>query len=353
MHQHKKIAIFSMSIIAIFLTIMYFYKPLFLPIAISFFLSYILNPVVNYFDRFKLSRTFISFCLIMITFFILSVLSIKLAPPIYNEIIHIIRMVPEVFNIISNNWIPSLQEYIVNKNIMTIEEFQNIFKNIGNLQQHSTKFYQAAQTLWETVPKVLVTIVNIILVPILTFFIIKYIPIFSIWSNKIIPKNIHSSLLESITKVDTTLKNVLKGQCLIATTLGILYVIGFYLIGLPSALAIGIIAGICRIIPYMDVVVGGILSIISCLYNFDSWQQLALVAIVFAVIQSIDGLFITPKIIGKKAGLHPIVVILSVFAFGDLMGIWGVLLAVPIVAVSKDIISIILPSYFESDFYKK
>ena len=194
---------------------------------------------------------------------------------------------------------------------------------------------------------------NIIIVPVLTFFIVKYNPVFIKWISSVVPKNIYNTLLKSTNTIDSTLRSLIKGQCFVAFCLGVLYLIGFYSIGLQSAFVIAIIAGFCRIIPYMDIVVGGGLSLISCLYNFISWNQIFLVALIFVIVQSIDGLFITPKVIGKKAGLHPIVVILSIISFGDMFGIWGVILAVPIVAVVKDIVNIALPSYLHSNFYNE
>ena len=121
--------------------------------------------------------------------------------------------------------------------------------------------------------------------------------------------------------------------------------------GFPFAISIAIVAGICRVVPYLDVVVGGLLSLIVILSNFENYGQVIGIVAVFGVVQAADGMFITPRIIGERVGIHPIVVILSVLALGDWFGFWGVLLAIPAVAVGKILAGALLPYYKRSHVY--
>ena len=138
---------------------------------------------------------------------------------------------------------------------------------------------------------------------------------------------------------------------IVAAILAVLYVVGLSFIGLPQAVAIGVVAGICRMIPYLDVVVGGGLSLIVLLADFQGATQLLSVAIVFLVVQAIDGLLITPRVVGERVGLHPMVVITSVLAFANWFGFWGVLVALPVVAIVKALLVTARPFYLASQLY--
>ena len=138
---------------------------------------------------------------------------------------------------------------------------------------------------------------------------------------------------------------------MVAGILAVLYILGFSIIGLQGAFAIGLIAGACRIINYLDVIVGGTLSLMVILSDFQGIGQLLAVAGVFLVVQSVDGMFITPRVIGDRVGLHPVLVIVSILSFGDLFGFWGVLLAIPVLAVAKVLWFSTKPFYLASRPY--
>ncbi len=156
--------------------------------------------------------------------------------------------------------------------------------------------------------------------------------------------------------VDHTLRNVIKGQITVAGILTLMYVIGFGLVnilfGFPSAIAIAIVAGVCRIVPYLDIFVGLVLSGIVITSNFQNWGQVIGVVGVIAVVQLIDGMYITPRVVGERVGLHPLIVILSVLAFADWFGFWGVLLAIPTVAVAKIVFMSLMPLYRSSQVFR-
>ena len=152
-------------------------------------------------------------------------------------------------------------------------------------------------------------------------------------------------------RINRALQSVITGQAMVAASLALLYVIGLTVVGLQSAVAIGVVAGLCRLVPYLDVVVGAALSVIVIVSDFHGWGQVAAVALVFLIVQVIDGMYITPRIIGEKIGLHPAVVILSVFAFADWFGFWGVLMVIPVIAVGKVVLTTVLPYYRASRAY--
>jgi predicted PurR-regulated permease PerM len=115
----------------------------------------------------------------------------------------------------------------------------------------------------------------------------------------------------------------------------VLYTIGLSLVGTPSSILLGLVAGAASMVPFMGVIVGFFPSLILTFLQYHDWQHLVGVTAVFAVVQALEGNLITPKIVGERLGLHPVVVLLAVLVGGDLFGFLGILLAVPATAVIK------------------
>jgi predicted PurR-regulated permease PerM len=205
--------------------------------------------------------------------------------------------------------------------------------------------------LWHTGTSLVGGVANLVMIPVFTFFMMLDFPRFRGTLSRLTPADLRAPARAVLARVDQTLRSVLQGQITVAAILAVLYVVGFSLIGLQSAIAIGVVAGICRVIPYLDVLVGGSLSLIVILSQFEGFSQVLLVVLVIGVVQGIDGALITPRVIGNRVGLHPLVVIASVLAFGDWFGFWGVLLAIPIVATFNALLAAALPYYLASRAY--
>ncbi|RYZ62159.1 MAG: AI-2E family transporter, partial [Proteobacteria bacterium] len=128
--------------------------------------------------------------------------------------------------------------------------------------------------------------------------------------------------------------------------------IGFTVIGVPSGVAIGALAGLCRLVPYLDIFVGLLLCTIVILTQGSGLGIFIAAIIVIGVVQALDGAIVTPRIIGDRAGLHPVAVIASVYAFGSQFGLLGVLLAVPVVAATVVILKLSWPFLSQSYFFR-
>ena len=347
----SRLSFFLIVISVLSSLIIYIYSPLVVPIGFSLFFSYLLHPFVEKGYAKGLPRVIASGLFVLITLISLSLLFFIFLPLLYQEVLSLINLAPKAFAVVSEKWLPSIKEYLVSLKLLTAGEFNRVVSDFSQLSNVMQNFYKALTTIWYTVPALMHFLLNIVLVPLLSFFLLNHLHAIKASLVKIVPKFLSKSLIIGAQQVDLTLKTVIKGQFVVACILGILYMTSFSLIGMESALVIGFISGVCRLVPYLDIVVGGTLSLIVILSNAQGTSILVAVFVSFFVIQTVDGLFITPRVIGKKAGLHPGVVILSVLAFGQLLGFWGVLLAIPIVAVIKDLVRLLLPHYFQSAYY--
>lgn len=168
----------------------------------------------------------------------------------------------------------------------------------------------------------------------------------------LVPVDIKPIFIEFIEEVDKKLRSVLRGQSIVILTLCILYPSALLIAGLPAAIAVGILTGLARLVPYMDIVVGSFLCFFVIVTNPESGSLILSVSLAFLAVQCLDGLFITPRIMGRFSGIHPSLVILSVLCFGDWFGFYGILLAVPLAAVGKVSFNMVLRTYKESVFFK-
>ena len=143
----------------------------------------------------------------------------------------------------------------------------------------------------------------------------------------------------------------MNGQILVICLLSLIYSTAFYLVGLPGGLAVGMITGLSRVIPYLDLIVGGLLSFLILITNDASPDVTLGVVFAFLAVQLLDGLFLTPRIVGQFAGLHPVVIIVAVLSFADTFGFYGILLAIPATAVGRVLLTNLIRSYKNSSFF--
>jgi predicted PurR-regulated permease PerM len=348
----RRFSRFSLVLMAATITLAVFYQAVLMPLLVSAFLTYLLLPLVEALERRKLPRLVTTMLILSAFVATMTLLTVLLAPVLYRQATTLIQQIPEAVNTVLDIWLPSAERFVTDLGVAKAEDVHRWFE-VGNLFERIQGQLQAGIVgLWRTGQSVIGGVVYVVLVPFITFFLLLDYHQLRAGVRGLIPRDLLMPADAVTARVNGTLRSVLKGQVTVAAILAVLYVIGLRLTGIEAAITIGIIAGICRLIPYFDVVVGGVLSAIVILSNFTGFGQVMGVAFVFLAVQTIDGAVITPRVIGERVGLHPLVVVVSVLAFADWMGFWGVLLAIPIVAIFKALISMATPYYFASRAYQ-
>ncbi|NNC55470.1 MAG: AI-2E family transporter, partial [Pseudomonadales bacterium] len=192
---------------------------------------------------------------------------------------------------------------------------------------------------------------SVALVPVVTFYLLRD------WDHLIghirdlLPRSSVDTVSRLALECDEVLGAFLRGQLLIMISLGIIYTVGLLVIGLDLALLVGLLAGTASVVPYLGAALGIITASVAAIVQFHDWIYLLPVAAVFAVGQLIESLFLTPVLVGDKIGLHPVAVIFAVLAGGQLFGFVGILLALPVAAVSMVLLRHAHHSYTKSVFY--
>ncbi len=166
-----------------------------------------------------------------------------------------------------------------------------------------------------------------------------------------LPLRHKSEILRIAERLDANLKAFFRGQCVVVAALGCIYTAGLALVGCPFWYIIGIAGGIGAFVPYFDLAVGMVPAVIvSGAFYQDVWHPVAAAA-VFAVGKAVDNVLITPKILGVRVGMHPVMIILSILVFGTLFGFLGILFAIPIAAVVKVLCQELFARYKASPLY--
>ncbi|MEJ2760292.1 MAG: AI-2E family transporter [Gammaproteobacteria bacterium] len=150
---------------------------------------------------------------------------------------------------------------------------------------------------------------------------------------------------------DAVLAEFLRGQLMVMLALALIYTVGLWLAGLESALLIGLGAGLVSFIPYLGSITGIVVAGIAAFLQFHDVLHLVYVGLVFGIGQSIEGMVLSPLLVGERIGLHPVAVIFAIMAGGQLFGFFGVLLALPAAAVITVLLRFAHARYTSSGFY--
>lgn len=181
-------------------------------------------------------------------------------------------------------------------------------------------------------------IVNFSIAAVISFYFIKdknmILSKLNELSNIFIPKKINRTVKTILEDIDAVFSGYIRGQLTDAFIMAVLISISLAIIRVDFSLLIGIVSGFSNIIPYIGAFVGAILATIVALLNGSPIKALTAVTIIF-ILQQIDGIFISPKVLSTQVNLHPILVILALSIGGVLFGLWGMIFAIPITAILK------------------
>jgi predicted PurR-regulated permease PerM len=189
---------------------------------------------------------------------------------------------------------------------------------------------------------------NMLLIPVVTFYMLRDWDILVERIRELIPRRYEGTVVRLASASDEVLSAFLRGQLTVMLALGTIYTVGLCL---ELALLIGMIAGLVSFVPYLGFIVGILAAGIAAVMQFQEVLPLLYVAIVFMVGQSLEGMLLTPLLVGEKIGLHPVAVIFAVLAGAQLFGFFGILLALPVTAVVMVLLRYTHERYVGSTLY--
>ncbi len=170
---------------------------------------------------------------------------------------------------------------------------------------------------------------------------------------KILPVRAQETVHHLAMHTDGLLSQYLRGMVIVISIMSVFYSIGLSLIGIKGAVALGVFTALMIVIPYIGITLGFSLAVMSALLQFGPQQELIAVLALYGLGQFLEGFVLTPRLVGERIGLHPVAVLFALLLFGKLFGFFGVLLALPISAVSLVLVQYLWSVYTQSSWYQK
>ncbi|MEK6193106.1 MAG: AI-2E family transporter, partial [Deltaproteobacteria bacterium] len=198
---------------------------------------------------------------------------------------------------------------------------------------------------------VAVFLTNLILIPVVTFDLLRDWDPMIRAMHDLLPRNMEAEISRTAKDVDEVLGAFFRGQLMVMLALGLIYSIGMSMVGIDLAILIGMGAGLLSIVPYLGSIVGVLVAVGAAIFQFQDVFHLVMVLLVFGAGQAAESMYLTPKLVGDRIGLHPVTVIFAVLAGGQLFGFLGILLALPVAAALNVLVRRMLLKYRQSDLY--
>ncbi len=198
----------------------------------------------------------------------------------------------------------------------------------------------------------ILVILNLCLIPLFFFHLANRYESISKEAKDLVPVPWRPKLSQYAQLTNTVLSGYVRGQMLVAMILAVLYGFGFWIIGLKFGLLIGIVTGLLSIIPFVGSILGFAAAMTIALANFTGLGTVVAVAVVFCIVQGLEGLVITPKLVGDKVGLGVLSTMLALIIGGNLFGFAGMIVAIPVAAVLKSILRDLRSEYQTLNIYK-
>ncbi|MDH3310011.1 MAG: AI-2E family transporter [Gammaproteobacteria bacterium] len=325
--------LFQLALVAGAAWVIYLLAPMLTPFLVSALLAYLGNPAVNCLARWHFPRPLAVALVFLLFLLLVIVLLFFLIPALQAQITSFITKAPSYFDWLQHTALPRLQALLgIELSLDVTALRQTLLGHWREVGDWATAFllYITRSGL-----SIIGWLATALLVPVVTFYLLLD------WDGvlarvlSLFPSRRRHQVAALARESDEVLGSFLRGQLLVMTALAVVYSVGLTLVGLDLALPIGIVAGLVSFVPYLGFILGLLSAAIAAYLQFQDPMILLGVGIVFLAGQMLESLWLTPKLVGNRIGLHPVAVIFAVMAGGQLFGFTGILLALPTAAVLK------------------
>ncbi len=316
-----------------------------LPFMLGAAIAYFLDPIADRLERAGLSRIFATAVIsaVMVLCFVVTMLLI--VPALLSQIRQAIDAAPGLIDRLQT-WIStsfprfSGEEQLLRNALSSLEgSIADIGPNIANQLLSSSL-------------AVVDFLILMVVAPVVAFYLLLDWDRMIAKIDSLLPRHHAMTIREIFDEIDGVLSGFVRGQFTVCMILGSFYAVALSIVGLPFGFLVGMVAGFLSFIPYVGSMTGGVLSIGIALVTF--WSDpiwIIATAGIFGFGQFVEGNILSPKLVGKSVGLHPVVLILALSVFGKLFGFAGMLVAVPVAASIGVLSRFLLDRYLKSPLY--
>ena len=330
--------------------LIYLLAPVLTPFLVAALLAYLADPLVDRMEAKGLPRTAAVVVIFVLLLSVVAGMILLLIPALQQQLVSLAKALPAYIDWLQTHLTPWLQQtFGIDATMLNWSMLKS------TAQENWLQVGGAAGGIMSWVSSsgmaMLAMLANLVLIPVVTFYLLRDWDHLVMLLRELLPRKWEATIVQLTTDSDTVLGAFLRGQLLVMLALGTVYSLGLWWIGLELALIIGVVAGIVSFVPYLGFIIGILLAGIAAIMQFHEVYYLLLVALVFGVGQALEGMLLTPLLVGDKIGLHPVAVIFAVMAGGQLFGFVGIMLALPAAAVIMVLLRYAHQQYQRSKLY--
>ena len=301
--------------------------PILAPFLFGAILAYILDPIVERLTHRYFPRTLAALVVMLLVIALFVALLLVVLPLLYKETRLLLEKLPaflDWINLHAAPWLKQRFDIDMHFDVQMVKQMaRDAFAGNEDLMK------RLLGSLGVGGLALVVFIVNLVLVPVVLFFLLRDWNKVLASIESLIPLRARPKALKMAREIDAVLAEYLRGEVLVIFIMSSYYVVALSLARLEFALPIGVIAGLSVIVPYVGITIGVFLATAAALLQFDSLMGVVWVWLAIGIGQALEGFAVTPLIVGNRIGLHPVAVIFALLAFGQVFGFFGVLLALP------------------------
>lgn len=320
-----------------------------IPVLLALAGAYVFNPLVTALERHRVNRTWgttivFAGCTLALVGAVLYLI------PVFREEA---AKLPDFFRRASTQVVPRVEALLG----LSLPEF--VRQRTTELGAQASELLQSAgpaaaklaASFAGNTARFVATLLGLSVVPVLAFFFLQDYPRLIGMVRELIPLRAVGLVSRRFAEVDEVLSAFVRGQLTVGAILSAIYGTGLALARIDMAIVIGVVAGFGNMVPYLGTAVGMVLALLGLMLSWQGPWQLAVVVGTFVVAQLAEGLVITPRVVGEKVGLSPVAVIIAILAFSELFGFVGILLAVPVGAILKVVLRVMVLRYHKMPVY--
>jgi predicted PurR-regulated permease PerM len=339
-----------LGIAVAFALIVWLLGPVLTPFVVAAVLAYALHPSVEKLARRRVPRV-LAVAVVEVLLIVAVLALLLLVVPIISKELPLLReQIPGLAEKL-NAWLtPWLAQFGVKFTLDVASLKAFVLKYLNANVEDGVSAMLASARIGGSVA--LAIIGNAVLIPVALFYLLMDWDKVVQRVQELIPPRLRARVNSFLDEADSVLGQYLRGQLLVMLILAVFYAIGLALFGLDLALPIGVFTGLAIFVPYLGFGLGLVLALLAGLLQFASIKALIMLAVVFGLGQLIESLYLTPRLVGERIGLHPLAVIFALLAFGQLFGFVGVLIALPASAVLLVAVRRVKAAYMSSKLYK-
>ncbi|MCV2891609.1 AI-2E family transporter [Lentibacter sp. XHP0401] len=325
---------------------LWFLGDVILPFVLGGAVAYFLDPVADRLEAMGFSRAVSTTIITLVALMLFVILALLVIPVMVEQAVSLFNTAPKLF--------ADLQTFLT-------ERFPSLMDNDSTLRNSliavgdtvKERGGELLQTVLSSAMSIINLVMLLVIVPVVAFYLLFDWDRMVAALDDVLPRDHAPVIRQLASDVDRTMASFVRGMGTVCLILGTYYAVALMLVGLQFGLIVGFIAGLLTFIPYLGAILGGVLAIGLALFQFwGDWLSLGLVAAVFVIGQVIEGNVLTPKLVGKSVGLHPVWLIFSLSVFGTLFGFVGMLVAVPVAAAIGVLTRFVIYNYKASKLYQ-